>query len=77
MKVLIALTLVASLSAQHTSPPDRSRGPRSPELETVNRDQRVAWYGVWDQALAEAKRTGQPILLMSAAPRCNGVPGMW
>ena len=37
----------------------------------------VAWWGTWDGALAEAKRTGKPILLLSAAPQCHGVPGIW
>lgn len=37
----------------------------------------IAWFGTWDGALAEAKRTGRPILFMSAAPQCQGVPGVW
>ena len=37
----------------------------------------IAWFGTWDGALAEAKRTDRPILLMSAAPMCREVPGVW
>lgn len=37
----------------------------------------IAWFGTWEQGLAEAKRLDLPILLHSAAPRCGGVPGMW
>ncbi len=37
----------------------------------------IAWYGTWEQGLAEAKRLELPILLHSAAPRCGGVPGLW
>ena len=37
----------------------------------------IAWFGTWDRGLAEAKRTGRPILLISAAPHCGRVPGMW
>ena len=37
----------------------------------------IAWYGAWEQGVAEAKRLDLPILLHSAAPRCGGVPGMW
>ena len=37
----------------------------------------IAWFGVWSEALAEAQRTNRPILLMSAAPSCQGVPGVW
>ncbi len=37
----------------------------------------IAWYTDLDAGLAEAKRTKKPILLMSAAPSCGGVPGVW
>ncbi len=37
----------------------------------------VAWFGTWDAALAEARRTRRPILLMSATPTCRDVPGVW
>ena len=37
----------------------------------------IAWYGVLSDGLAEAERTGKPILLVSAAPQCVGVSGMW
>jgi hypothetical protein len=37
----------------------------------------IAWYGVLKDGLAEAKRTGKPILLITAAAQCGGVPGMW
>ncbi|MGI9515692.1 MAG: hypothetical protein ACR2NP_01490 [Pirellulaceae bacterium] len=37
----------------------------------------IAWYGVLSDGLAEAERTGKPILLVSAAPQCIGVSGMW
>ena len=37
----------------------------------------IAWYGVLKDGFAEAKRTGKPILLITAAAQCGGVPGMW
>lgn len=37
----------------------------------------IAWFGTWEGALSEAKRTNRPILLMSAAPSCRQVPGVW
>ena len=40
-------------------------------------EQRIAWHGTWDGALAAAKATKRPILLISAAPHCGMVPGMW
>ena len=36
-----------------------------------------AWYATWKSGLAEAKRTGRPILLVSAAPHCHQVSGIW
>jgi hypothetical protein len=37
----------------------------------------IVWYGVLDDGIAEAKASGKPIMLLSAAPQCAGVPGMW
>ena len=37
----------------------------------------IAWYGTWEAGLQEAKRLKRPILLISAAPQCNHVSGMW
>jgi hypothetical protein len=63
MKIFAAalLCLTASATAQESGAQNSS----------------IAWYGTWEQGLAEAKRLDLPILLHSAAPRCGGVPGMW
>ncbi len=37
----------------------------------------IVWYGVLTDGIAEAKATGKPIMFLSAAPQCTGVPGMW
>jgi hypothetical protein len=37
----------------------------------------IPWFATWESGLAEAKRTGKPILLVSAAPSCGGVSGIW
>lgn len=37
----------------------------------------IPWYATLSRGLAEAKRTGKPILFVSAAPHCAGVSGMW
>lgn len=37
----------------------------------------IQWFAQWDAAKAEAVRTGKPILLVSAAPHCSGVSGIW
>lgn len=38
---------------------------------------RIAWYGTLKSGLAEAERSGRPILLVAAAPHCSGVSGIW
>ena len=38
---------------------------------------KIAWHGTWKGGLVEAKRTGKPIMLVSAAPQCHSVPGVW
>lgn len=38
---------------------------------------RIAWYGTLESGLAEAQRSGRPILFLSAAPQCLGVSGIW
>ncbi|MEZ4537353.1 MAG: hypothetical protein R3D26_20490 [Cyanobacteriota/Melainabacteria group bacterium] len=37
----------------------------------------IGWIPTWKQGIAEANRTKKPILLVSAAPQCGGVPGEW
>ena len=38
---------------------------------------KIAWFGTWQGGLAEARRTRRPILLVSAAPQCHSVTGIW
>lgn len=38
---------------------------------------RVAWFGTVKQGLAVARATNRPILLISAAPHCRGISGIW
>lgn len=37
----------------------------------------IGWIPTWRHGIAEANRTRKPILLVSAAPQCGGVPGEW
>ncbi|MHC4452554.1 MAG: hypothetical protein ACYS0E_20835 [Planctomycetota bacterium] len=39
--------------------------------------EKIAWYGTWERAKADAARLNRPILLLSAAPQCRNVSGMW
>lgn len=38
---------------------------------------KIAWFGTWKEGLAEAKRTGRPILLIAATPHCHNISGLW
>lgn len=70
-KIIAALALltVANCALLDAQPrPSVVRLPDGPQ---------IAWFGTWKAGLAEAKRTGRPILLVSAAPHCNAVPGVW
>jgi hypothetical protein len=37
----------------------------------------VTWYSSWEAGLKQAQATQKPILLVSAAPHCHNVSGMW
>lgn len=37
----------------------------------------IQWFATLKTARAEAERTGRPILLISGAPHCAGVSGIW
>ena len=49
----------------------------APATASINYPAGVAWWGTWEGAMEEASRSGKPILLLSAAPQCQGVPGLW
>ncbi len=71
VKVLAPVLLLAPLAVWGFS---RTGEPSAPEIGIPNR---IAWYATVKSGLAEAKRSGRPILLTSAAPQCEGVSGMW
>jgi hypothetical protein len=70
--MLVAVDLTGAQRSDRGGKPTPESGVRvEPE------DAGVAWFGTWAGALAEASRTRRPILLMSAAPACREVPGVW
>ena len=71
---LVALPQCCSACPQESKPESQSEPKPESKSSVVPR---ISWYGTLDSGLAEAKRTGKPILLTSAAPQCAGVPGMW
>ncbi len=46
-------------------------------IAAIAADDGIGWIPTWQQALAEAKQTNKPILLVAGAPQCGGVPGVW
>jgi hypothetical protein len=65
-------------------PEKPGRPPDKPEPEEANQGQApgaaragIQWFATWEGGLKEARRTGRPILLVSAAPHCAGVSGTW
>jgi hypothetical protein len=60
-------------------PPQRpEKDPPKPEKDQAKAESAgIQWYATWESAQREAKRTGRPILLVSAAPHCAGVSGIW
>ena len=60
------LTPLAGASARAATPAKKEAAPP-----------KIAWFGTWKTGLAEAKRTGRPILLIAATPHCHNVSGLW
>ena len=73
--LLLVSLLVTPADAQLSPPTGPSYGGSVPTSRKVVPG--IAWYGVLKDGLAEAKRTGKPILFITAAAQCGGVPGMW
>ena len=57
-------------------PPGQGPPPLSNEVPQTE-GPRVNFYGSWDQAMIVARRTDRPIFLVSGAPQCHGVSGVW
>lgn len=73
--VIAVILMPLPANAQNSPPTGPSYGGSVPNSKQVVSG--IAWYGVLKDGLAEAKRTGKPILFVTSAPQCNGVPGMW
>lgn len=43
----------------------------------MSTDPAIQWFATLESGLKEAQRSGRPILLVSAAPHCAGIPGVW
>ncbi len=64
------------------NPPDMPPPPReNGDGPQADAEGGIQWFATLDATLdaglTEAQRTGKPALVLSAAPHCGGVPGMW
>jgi len=81
---IATIVLATSASAQPAREqgarggPPRGGGPetKTPSV-TQSTDAAIQWYATLERGLAEAKRTGKPIIFVTGAPHCAGVSGMW
>ena len=58
----------------------QAQGPRDPSIgqsQLNPGDAGIAWYTTWETGVAEARRSGRPILFMAAATQCSGVSGVY
>lgn len=58
-------------------PPDRLPPENDDNKQVRSSGAGIQWFATWESGLAEANRSGRPILLVSAAPHCAGVSGIW
>lgn len=75
--MLPSKTLLIPLAIVFATSLPASAQSKKPAKAASTKPAKIAWYGTWKQGLAEAKRTDRPILLISAAPHCRNISGMW
>jgi len=73
--VVIVAVISRPANAQLAPPTGATYGGSVPSSKKVISG--IAWYGVLQDGLDEARRTGKPILFITAAAQCGGIPGMW
>ena len=69
-----AIAVIAAINFAHR--PSGTLAQQANQTKSEIRP-KIAWYGQLKDGLAEAKRSNRPILLVSAAPQCEAVPGIW
>ena len=73
--IALAGVCAQPVNAQLAPPTGSSYGGSIPNSKKVVSG--ITWYGVLQDGLDEAKRTGKPILFITAAAQCGSLPGMW
>lgn len=78
LKAAIGVTLfVVTVCAMTVFAQRRNEAPAAQDAGQAGLPAGIIWYGKLQDGLQAAKLTERPILLLSAAPQCAGVPGMW
>jgi hypothetical protein len=78
--IFVGLTAQSQFADQPPPPKKASVEPDRAEKTTAGaapRPAAIQWFATWESGLAEAQRSGRPILLVAAAPHCAGVSGIW
>ena len=68
---------MTALATGAAAQPPKKEGKGPLEIERSSVKGGIQWFATWESGLREAGRTGRPILLVSAAPHCAGVSGIW
>jgi hypothetical protein len=77
MKRLAFFAAAAAALLSAGLPTQSLAGEPTPAAKETSATGGIQWFTRLKDGLAEAKRTGRPILFLSAAPSCGGVPGVW
>ena len=72
--LLVALCGPLSMAQQSAGKGD---SPQAAVTTSFAETRSIQWYATLKRGLAEAERTGKPILFVSGNPSCAGVSGMW
>lgn len=73
----MSLILIGSLLTTSSSTAELPKNEAKDAPTAATAEVQISWFGTLSRGLAEAQRTGKPILFISAAPHCAGVSGMW
>jgi hypothetical protein len=57
--------------------PNQGEPPDDRQSRTDSPAGGIQWFATWESGLRAAQQSNRPILLVSAAPHCAGVPGIW
>ena len=74
---LASAALLAVVAATAVLPRLPAAGAEDGPAAAPSSSAGIQWFATWTGGTAEAKRTGRPILLVSAAPHCHGISGLW